>query len=187
MVVRIGDYVPGGTTVFAVHGGQAPRQFELLRALQFGRERTLYQDPFYGFRELVDVAAQALSPAVNQPTTAIQVIDRLEDLLLRVGYAPDPAGAYADDDGTVRLLVQPRGWHDLVALAFTEIVAFGARSPAVTRRLLAALDQLLARLPIERHADLQAQRSLLVDQVMRALPDPNQSAIALTSDGMGLG
>lgn len=187
MLVRIGDYVPGGTTVLAVHGGSVPKQFDLLRALQFGRERTLYQDPFYGFRELVDVAAQALSPAVNQPTTAIQVIDRLEDLLLRVGYAPDPAGAYADDDGTVRLLVRARTWHDLVDLSFTEIEAYGARSPAVTRRLASAIDMLVDRLPPERHADLVDQRASLVEQVTHQVPDTHQRVVALTPDSMGLG
>lgn len=187
MTVRIGDYVPGGTTAFAVHGGSVPHRFQLVRALQFGRERTLYQDPFYGFRELVDVAAQALSPAVNQPTTAVQVIDRLEDLLLRVGEAPDPAGGYADEDGVVRLLVPARSWNDLVTLSFTEIVAFGARSPAVTRRLVSALDQLLARLPPERHEGLLEQRSAMIEQVMREVADPSRREVALTPDSLGLG
>ena len=187
MVVRIGDYVPAGTDVFAVHGGPVPKQSELLRALQFGQERTLYQDPFYGFRELVDVAAQALSPAINQPTTAIQVIDRLEDLLLRVGGAPDPAGAFVDDDGVVRLMVLARSWRDLVALSFTEILTFGARSPAVTKRLVSAFDTLVTRLPVDRHAELLDQRASLVEQVAHAVRDTRQRAVALTPDSMGLG
>jgi uncharacterized membrane protein len=69
-----------------------------------GRNRTLYQDPSYGLRQLVDIATQALSPAVNQPTTAVQVIDRLEDILRRICARPLLSGYYADAAGTVRFV-----------------------------------------------------------------------------------
>ena len=88
LLPRIGEYVPTGGAVFAVHGGPPPGDREALACLSLGRARTLYQDPTFGIRQLVDVGTQALSPAINQPSTTVQVIDRLHDLLLRLGWVP---------------------------------------------------------------------------------------------------
>ena len=62
-------------------------------------ERSLLLDPGFGLRQLVDIAIRALSPAVNDPTTAVQVIDRVADLLGQIVHHPDPTGWYADDCG----------------------------------------------------------------------------------------
>ena len=90
---RVGEYVVTGGPVLAVHGDRAPPDADLLTCIDLGRARTLYQDPTFGIRQLVDVATQALSPAINQPTTAVLVIDRLHDLLLRIARLPTPAGS----------------------------------------------------------------------------------------------
>ena len=100
----MGEFVPTGGAVFAVHGGRPPDDRQLLACLDLGRSRTLYQDPIFGIRQLVDVGTQALSPALNQTSTAVQVIDRLHDLLLRIGRQPVPSGMHADDGGVVRLV-----------------------------------------------------------------------------------
>ena len=71
------------------------------------QRRSLLQDPGFGFRQLVDIAIRALSPAVNDPTTAVQVLDRLTDLLGRVADRTDPTGWYADDDGVTRVHLVP--------------------------------------------------------------------------------
>jgi uncharacterized membrane protein len=93
LLARVGEYVPTQGAIVAVHGppppsGQAPASrvpaSQVLASINVGRSRTLYQDPAFGLRQLVDIAIQALSPAVNQPTTATQVIDRIEDILLRI-------------------------------------------------------------------------------------------------------
>jgi uncharacterized membrane protein len=81
----------------------------------------MYQDPLYGIRQLVDVASQALSPAVNQPTTAVVVIDRLEELLLRIGRRPQPTGFFVDSGSVVRLMYPEPTWAETVDLAITEI------------------------------------------------------------------
>ena len=92
LVPQVGEYVSDGEPLFevfpaaAVSGG--PNDTQLLRAVDVGRERAVYQDPFYGIRVLVDVAAQALSPAVNAPTTAVQVLDRLAGLPASGGLSP---------------------------------------------------------------------------------------------------
>ena len=136
LVVRVGEYVPTGGAVFAVHGPVPPFDDKLLACVHLGRARTLYQDPSFGLRQLVDVAIQALSPALNQPTTAVQVIDRLQDILLRISRRPEPTGLFADDNGAVRLVQQVPTFDGLLDLAFTEITADGADSPQVARRLL---------------------------------------------------
>jgi uncharacterized membrane protein len=154
LLVRIGEYIPTGGVVIAVHASGAPQSGApprdgvppyraILSGLSLGRTRTVYQDPSFGLRQLVDIAIQALSPAVNQPTTAVQVIDRMEGLLLRIGHRADRTGYYADEAGQVRFVEPVLAWDDLLDLAFSEITAFGAASVQVSRRLLAAYDALL--------------------------------------------
>jgi uncharacterized membrane protein len=186
-VVRVGQYLGPGAPLAEVYGVRGPTPGEVLRAVQFGRERTLYQDPAYGIRELVDIGSQALSPAVNAPTTAVQVIDRVTELLTRIGTQPDRTGRYADYDGVVRLVLSEAGWTEMVDLAFTELRTFGMRSPQVTRRLIAAFDRLEAVLPDERHEPLHAHRATLIDEAQAYWPDDRQRSQALTSDPLGLG
>ena len=94
------------------------------------------------FRQLVDVAIRALSPAVNDPTTAVQAIDRMVDLLATVADRPDPSGWYTDDAGVARLHCREPSLGRLVDLSFIEIIRYGADSPQVVRRLRAAFDVL---------------------------------------------
>jgi uncharacterized membrane protein len=79
-----------------------------LRAVRVGRERTFEQDPKYPIRLLVDVAVKALSSAINDPTTAVQTIDQLEDLLRRLGASQLDAGYAADENGVIRLVFRRR-------------------------------------------------------------------------------
>ena len=67
-----------------------------MRAIRLERERTFEQDPKYPIRLLADIAIKALSPAINDPTTAVQTIDQIEDLLRRLGRRALDAG-YAED------------------------------------------------------------------------------------------
>ena len=182
LLVRVGEYVPAGSAVVAAHGS-APPAGEVLRAISLGRVRTLYQDPAFGLRQLVDIAIQALSPAVNQPTTAVQVIDRLEDILLHIAAVPDRAGRYADQAGLVRFVEPVMSWDDHLDLAFTEITDYGRSSVQVVRRLAAAYDALAAAVGAERRAPLRARRTALLDQASRLCLAPGR----LEPDPMGLG
>jgi uncharacterized membrane protein len=184
---KIGEYVGRGIVLAELHGENVPTEDQIRRAVQFGRERTLYQDPAYGIRELVDIGSQALSPAVNAPTTAVQVIDRLTDVLLRLGSVPDRAGAYTDADAVVRVLVPVASWDDIVALVYTELRTFGAGSPQVTRRLAASIRHLLEHLPAERGAALEEQLTLLASAVRDRWPDDAHRSYALQPDTLGLG
>jgi uncharacterized membrane protein len=115
--------------------GPAP---EVTACFLLGGERTLIQDPGFGLRQLVDIAARALSPAVNDPTTAVQAIDRITGLMATLAERPDPSGWYLGEDGAVRVRAPEPGFARLATLAYTEIALFGAGSPQVSRRLLAA-------------------------------------------------
>jgi uncharacterized membrane protein len=183
---RVGEYVVTGGPVLAVHGDRAPPDADLLACIDLGRTRTLYQDPTFGIRQLVDVATQALSPAINQPTTAVLVIDRLHDLLLRIARLPTPTGLHVDDEGTARLVEPTHSWPSLLDLAFVEILALGVSSPHVTRRLAAALHDLESDVPAEAAPDVARIRTALED-LLQEHQTAAFAGLAQTPDRLGLG
>ena len=193
LVPQVGQYVASGEPLFEVFSAGAcatggPTDKELLRAVDVGPERAVYQDPFYGIRALVDVAAQALSPAVNAPTTAVQVLDRLQDFLRLMATRAWPSGLFADERGEVRLIMQVRTWEQFVDLALTEITEFGAGSPQVTRRLANLLDALTPIVPGERRAVLVRHKALLAEAVDQRVASHRVLAeVALQPDARGLG
>lgn len=128
--------------------------------LSVANERSLPQDPAYGIQELVDVAAKALSPSVNDPTTAITCIDRLVEVLTALGSEEDMPRAFTDRDGAIRLEVPYPGFDELVHLAFDPIRLYGATTPAVVIHLARGLS-ILRSLPASRHAVLREQARLL--------------------------
>ncbi|WP_326727665.1 DUF2254 domain-containing protein [Streptomyces phaeochromogenes] len=188
LVPRIGDFVVPGTPVFAVHGGPVAKA---LRALSFqvsvGAERTFHQDLGFGLRQLSDIALRALSPAVNDPTTAVQAVDRIVQFLSSVARRPLGALLHRDRQGTVRLVQPVPDWTELVDLAFTEIRGCAVSSPQVTRRLLAGLDDLLGAVPEDRRAPLVRHRTLLTQAVERTVPEAADRAFALHPDRQGIG
>ncbi|MFJ5228855.1 DUF2254 domain-containing protein [Kitasatospora sp. NPDC088391] len=187
LVPRIGDFIAPGTPTVVVVGGTPPRPRRITTALNVGVDRTMHQDLSFGFRQLVDIAIRALSPAVNDPTTAVQAVDRIHQLLALL--APHRLGAlrHRDRDGAVRLVQPVPGWEATVDLAFTEIRICGAGQPQVTRRLTAALDDLLRITPEPRRPPLLRQRRLLERAVAEAIHDPDNRAFALAPDRQGIG
>ena len=168
-----------------VHGAHFS-DAEVDRFLLVRGERTFVQDPAFGFRQLVDIAIRALSPAVNDPTTAVQAIDRLSDLLAVTGCRPDPTGLRVDSNGVTRVKRQVRNFEALLVLSMTEIIRYGADSPQVVRRLRAVLDELELKLPGVRHQAIAGQRTLLEAAAKLALPSPFE-AIAAIPDRHGFG
>jgi uncharacterized membrane protein len=187
LVPEPGTYLVRGVPVVEVHGGDPPSPDELLAALDISPARTLYQDARYGMRQLVDIAARALSPAVNDPTTALQVIDRLQGLLAVVAVRPQPSGIHADEDGVVRLVVTAPTWERMMDLAFTEIATYGAGAPQVSRKLLSVYATLDTVADGDRSAVVARHRAWLVGEVGRLTPDPGARDRALTPDALGLG
>lgn len=187
LIPRIGDFVVPGTPMLAVHGGTPPPRRRLRSAVSVSVERTLHQDLAFGLRQLSDIALRALSTAVNDPTTAVQCLDRSVQYLAVLVRLPLGTVHHRDRAGTVRLVQEGPGWEDLVDLAFEEIRWYAAGSPQVSRRLLAGLDDLLLLAPEERRKPLVRHRALLVEAVERSVPVAADREFALLPDRQGIG
>lgn len=158
---QIGEYIVSGAPVVEVYGPADLDPTLVLAAFLVGPERTIFQDPAYGFRALVDIAVQALSPGSNAPTTASQVIDRLLDLLLEIARRPAPSGYYADEACVLRLVRPVFTWPEYVDLTFTEIIEYGGAASQVRQRLLCAFEQLLKEIPETCRPAVEMQRTKL--------------------------
>ena len=111
-------------------------------AVATGFERTNVQDVGFGFRQLVDVAARALSPGINDPTTAVHIIGHLSALLCRlVARNPGPEHL-TDDDGRVRVVLALPTFKDFLDMAMNQPRLYGAADPDVAARLLELLREL---------------------------------------------
>jgi uncharacterized membrane protein len=187
LLPALGEFVAAGSPLFRVHGRADRLDADVTGFVALGLERTLEQDVAYGFRMLVDIAERSLaeSPYLD-PTTAVQAIDRLHDCLRHLATRPFPDGTHRDDRGAVRLTERVMQWDDYVHLAFDEIRQAGAASPQVTRRLHAAIDDLLAIAPAERRAVLREQSSLLDQAVDDRVPEAERG-LYLSGDRLGLG
>jgi uncharacterized membrane protein len=187
VALRVGDSVVTGMPVVRVHGAAATvPPAAVLAHLGVGPERTLYQDTAFGFRQLVDMAEKALSPAVNDPTTAVQALDRIHDLLRRLVARPDPEGRYRDDTGALRLVVPQVTWEDHLRLGCSEVRQFGAGSIQIARRLRALLLDLREAAPAGRRSAVEAELGALDRAVARAYVDEHDRALALEPDLQGL-
>ena len=187
LVHGVGDFLTEGTALIEIHGSSAPDRRRLEGLVATGIERTIEQDPALALRILVDIAIRALSPAVNDPTTAVQVLDHVEQLLQSLASLP-LASSYAlcDDDGQVRVLVPGRSWEEFLSLAVTEIRLYGASAPQVDRRLRAVLEGLLTA-PAGRRAAVLAELRRLDASIDDAFPDADMHAFVRMSDRQGIG
>jgi uncharacterized membrane protein len=154
LCVRPGEVITEHGRVALVHGaGEAPAQ-ELLSSLRTGIERTFDQDPAMALRVLADIALRALSPAVNDPTTAVDALDGI-DQLLRVLVLRDLAvEAVTGPDGEPRVRLRVASWEDYVSVALDEIIAVGGSSPLVGGRVERLLTELAAIAPAGREESL---------------------------------
>jgi uncharacterized membrane protein len=188
LVPQVGDFVAAGDPMFRVfQGGASLRPTELCRSVALGQERTLEQDPAFAFRILVDMASKGLSPAINDPTTAVLAIDQIHHLLRNVGSRQLDDGRVRGATGRVRLVYRTPDWVDFVHLAVTEIRQFGGESIQVARRLRAMIENLIDSLPEERAALLLPELALLRRSSERSFPEPEDRALADISDLQGVG
>jgi uncharacterized membrane protein len=188
MVPHVGDFIIVGAPLFRLHGGAAALDDHLLRGqVALGPERTIEQDSTFAVRVVVDIALKALSPAINDPTTAVLSIDQLHQLLHAVGGRALSDAGLRDSDGHVRLILHTPEWEDFVQLAFSEIRQYGLGNFQVARRLRAMIEHLLRDLPEARRAALRLELDLL-DRTLQALYRfPEDLALARIPDPQGLG
>lgn len=188
LVPQVGDFVAAGDPLFRIFdGGETISDDTLRHSIAFGQERTLEQDPTYAFRIIVDIASKALSPAINDPTTAVLAIDQIHHLLRNVGLRNLAQGRETDGRGELRLVYRTPDWEDFVHLAVTEIRQYGRESIQIMRRLRAMLENLIQTLPERRAPMLRLELSLLQTSAKRMFVDLYDQALAETGDLQGMG
>jgi uncharacterized membrane protein len=178
LTVGIGDFLVQGAPWVTVHARPTPPRTPAVEplaagtdddalagevvpssAVRVGAERTMSQDPAFGFRQLVDIALRALSPSLNDPTTAIQVIDELHDLLRYLRDRPIPSPRVLTAETGRAVVVPAPDWEAFVSLAVDEIALAGRDMPRISGRLTEMLQDLASDAPAER---LSAIRALMV-------------------------
>ena len=185
----VGETLVEDAVLFHVYGAkqQLPRE-TLMRAVRRATSRTFEQDPKYAIRLLVDIAIRALSPAIYDPTTAVQALDQIEDLLRRLGCRQLDAGCAWDSAGVVRVTFPVSTWQDYLALSFDEIRQFGGSSVQVLRRLRAALVGLENTIPVPQRRDAVSR---YLDHLNLGIGsshfDDQDKAVAFEEDRQGLG
>jgi uncharacterized membrane protein len=187
-VPQVGDFVAVDEPLFVFHGDASVIDVHELRgAVAFGSERTMEQDPTFAFRIIIDIAIRALSPAINDPTTAVLAIDQLHRLLRMVGKRNLRTDQILNREGHVRVVCRTPNWKDFVHLAFSEIRACGSNNLQIARRLRSMIENLLMTLPEHRHMALHEQMKLLDQEVERHYRYPEELALARIGDSQGLG
>jgi uncharacterized membrane protein len=184
---QVGNFVAPGDPLFHIRGGLDIPIDSLYSSIALGVERTMEQDPAFAFRLIVDIAAKGLSPAINDPTTAVLAIDQIHHLLRHVGKRRLDNEKVKDETGRVRLIYRTPDWEDFVVLAVTEIRQFGGASIQIARRLRAMLENLLTTLPAIRAEPLRRELESLKKSAKRFFPDPEDRALADESDSQGMG
>jgi uncharacterized membrane protein len=187
LVPQVGDFIAMSDPLFRIRGGASLSDDDLWQSVAVGQERTLEHDPAFVFRILVDIANKGLSPAINDPTTAVLALDQIHHLLRDVGQRHLEEEQVRDGGGRLRLVYRTPDWEDFVKLAVTEIRLFGASSIQVARRLRAMLENLIQTLPEGRTALLRQELELLHRSAERFFTEPEDRALADSSDPQGVG
>ncbi|HEU5391596.1 MAG TPA: DUF2254 family protein [Streptosporangiaceae bacterium] len=178
--LRVGEHVVAGTTLAwiwpASPGDPAPDPRAFARALdsgvRIGFERTLEQDAAFGIRQLVDVACKALSPAVNDPYTAVQAVDHLSVIFCALGRRPLGTHVVRDGDGVV--IVPARRFGDYLSVMCGLIRRYGASEPTVAHAMLRLLGNCaaVAGHDPEHCAAIEEQARIIVSDAEREITQP---------------
>ncbi len=145
LVVQVGAFVCSGARLMELrpsregldgHGWQ--------RFVRVEPERTMHDDPTFGLRQLVDIAERGLSPGITDPTTAVQCVHRIHDLLRRIATRAVPTSRLGLHDGQVRAVLPSPSFGEMFELAVEEVMHWGRDSIQVHRQLGVMFDDLLA-------------------------------------------
>ena len=161
---RVGHFVPQGVPFLRISRAEratADRVEELRSAFDLGPSRTLQQDVEFGILQIVDIALKAISPAVNDPSTAISCVDQLGRILIRVASREPPESLLYDPPGTLRVYVPWPSFEHLLDSAFEQIRMYSKTDVAVSLRMLRALGDIAAT---TQDANI---RRLLIDRANR--------------------
>jgi len=188
VIPSIGQYIPPGTPVVRLHDMRdEPDPGAASRVLVLARQRTLDQDPAFALRIFVDVAIRALSPAVNDPTTAVQSLDRIEALLVDLHGRETGPSVVVDEQGVARGRFPAPTWGEYLELGLMEIRHYGGGSAQIARRLRALYDHLLELVEGPYVERIALERRLLDEALVDHFPDERERAILSRPDRLGLG
>lgn len=179
----VGHFVIEGTPLFEV--APADRATDALRAaglhaFEIGPSRTMEQDVEFGILQIVDIALKAISPAVNDPTTALTCIDQLGRILARAAMRRPPISTLRDADGRARVVRPGTSFPRLLDVAFSQIGHYGKADVAVPLRMMRVLAELagVARHgPYARAVRDQARR--LSEACNQGFPDADRDELNL--------
>jgi len=188
VVPTVGEYLAPGRVVLRVAGARADPDLALAqRVFVLARQRTVDQDPAFALRMLVDIAIRGLSPAINDPTTAVQALDRIEALLTELALRHPGPSVLVDGDGSPRAITHAPRWATYMELGLMEIRRYGASSPQIVRRLNAIYDGLDRVADDSERPRIALERRLLQAAVADEFVDPEERAIVERPDRLGLG
>lgn len=153
VVARVGRFVAEGSELAVV---RSPAELdpgiddEVRAAFDLGPIRTMQDDVEWGIRQIVDIALKAVSPAVNDPSTACTCVDHLMRIVGAASRCPAPSRQLVDDRGTVRVLVEAASPAELLDLAVTQLRQYTRGDMAVPLRIVRLLDTVHAASGDER-------------------------------------
>jgi uncharacterized membrane protein len=188
---QVGSFVPVGAKLIETYGGARldTRQAGRLRnMIVLGHERTIEQDPRFAVRIIVDIAGRALSSAINDPTTAVQALDQLSEVLRLIGTTDLSRSQWHPGDAVrVGVMIPAPSWEEYLTLGVTEIREYGSRSIQVMRRMRAMLEELRDEVRPEHRTVVQEELARLELTVARAFADSVDVDRASTADRQGIG
>ena len=174
--------------MFNLYGGAGRIDENTLRAsVAFGSERTMDQDPTFAFRIVVDIAIRALSPAINDPTTAVLAIDQLHRMLRTVGKRNLRTDEILDESGKLRLVFRTPNWEDFVHLAFSEIRSCGSNNLQIVQTVAGDDRKPGADTSGAPSCGAAPELGLLDREIARNFIYPEDLALARIADAQGLG
>ncbi|MCW8087808.1 DUF2254 domain-containing protein [Sabulicella glaciei] len=162
---RAGDFVVAGDRrilVWPAEMAEAAERDSICELATVGRERTPTQDLEFAVRHLVEVAVRALSPGINDPATAIAVVDRLRGCLSRLAGRQLPRRRLRDAQGRLRVMRQTTTFAGTLDAAFNQIRQAAAKHPAVVIHLLEAIARIAEHGRTEEQCVTLAQHARMV-------------------------
>lgn len=171
---RVGDFVVASAPLVWIRGAREPDEkvrARIMRAISIGRQRTVEQDPAWGLRQIADIAARALSPGINDPTTAITCVQYLGALLGRLARVRLPNGqTFVDRE--LRLVVPATPYAEMLSVALDDVRHSASGHPAVLAALFDCLEGVGAAAESEAGAAVRETFDAVRELVGRSVHDP---------------
>jgi uncharacterized membrane protein len=174
MEVEPGTYVLPGLALMRVWpAGRITTELEaaLVSGLVLGLERTPHQDLKHGVIELMDIAVKGMSPSINDPTTAVNAVQRLSQILLDMAWRVRGDSVIRDERGAMRLSVRRPRLDDTVDLAFNQIRHYAAGNPSVAIAMIESLGTLVTLSPAAARPAFERQLRAVIDTATTRISD----------------